>query len=100
MSNTRDEDPFDEIIESNVQDAAPESLIINASDAIESNRLTHMNIHRTFVTVTLSNYFISHATRIISTGSRNWTSKKPHQKAFIYGIDGSDTVKAMGVEID
>ena len=58
MSNTRDKDPFDEIIESDVQDAVPESLIINASDAIESNRFTHMNIHRTFVTVTLSNYFI------------------------------------------
>ena len=34
------------------------------------------------------------------TLSTNWTAKIPHQKAFIYGIDVSDNVKAIGVEID
>ena len=35
-------------------------------------------------------------------GSTNWMLKILHQKAFIYGIDVSDTVglKAIGVEID
>ena len=28
------------------------------------------------------------------------TLKIPHKKAFIYGIDVSDTVKAIGLEID
>ena len=32
MSNSRDKDPFDGITESDVQDAAPDSLIIDASD--------------------------------------------------------------------
>ena len=32
------------------------------------------------------------------TLSTNWTSKIPHQKAFIYGIDVSET--AIGVEVD
>ena len=44
--------------------------------------------------------FYFHATRILSTGSTNWTSKIPHQKALIYVIDASDTDKAIGVEID
>ena len=33
-------------------------------------------------------------------GSMNQPSKIAHQKAFIYGIDVSDTVKASSVEID
>ena len=32
MSNLRDKDPFDRITESDVEDAAPDSLIIDASD--------------------------------------------------------------------
>ena len=32
MSNSRDQDPFDGITESDVEDAAPDSLIIDASD--------------------------------------------------------------------
>ena len=32
MSNSRDKDPFDGITESDVEDAAPDSLIIDASD--------------------------------------------------------------------
>ena len=32
MSNSRDKDPFDRIAESDVEDAAPDSLIIDASD--------------------------------------------------------------------
>ena len=39
-------------------------------------------------------------TRILLTGSPNPTLKIPHKKAFIYGIDVSDTVKAIGLEID
>ena len=39
-------------------------------------------------------------TRILSTGTPNRTLKIPHQKACIYGVDVSDTVKAIGVEID
>ena len=37
-------------------------------------------------------------TEPLFTLSMNWTSKIPHQKAFLYGIDVSDT--AIGVEID
>ena len=44
--------------------------------------------------------FYFYATRILWTGSTNWTSTIPHQKAFIYVIDVSDTVKAIGVEMD
>ena len=44
--------------------------------------------------------FYFHARRILWTGSTNWTSKIPHQKAFIYVIDVSDTVKAIGVKMD
>ena len=44
--------------------------------------------------------FYFHARRILWTGSTNWTSKITHQKAFIYVIDVSDTVKAIGVEMD
>ena len=29
----------------------------------------------------------------------NWTSKIPHRKAFIYGIDVSDPVKPIGIDI-
>ena len=36
----------------------------------------------------------------LSSPSTNCTSKIRHQKAVIYGIDASDTVKAIGVEID
>ena len=32
MSNSRDKDPFDGIRESDVEDAPPDSLIIDASD--------------------------------------------------------------------
>ena len=32
MSNSRDKDPFDGITESDVEDAAPDSLIIDASE--------------------------------------------------------------------
>ena len=32
LSNSRDKDPFDGITESDVEDAAPDSLIIDASD--------------------------------------------------------------------
>ena len=32
MSNSRDRDPFDGITESDLEDAAPDSLIIDASD--------------------------------------------------------------------
>ena len=32
MSNSRNKDPFDGITKSNVEDAAPDSLIIDASD--------------------------------------------------------------------
>jgi len=32
MNNSRDKDPFDGITESNVEDAAPDSFIIDASD--------------------------------------------------------------------
>ena len=39
-------------------------------------------------------------TRILLMGSMNQTSKIAHQKAFIYSIDMSDTVKASSVEID
>ena len=39
-------------------------------------------------------------TEPLFTLSINWKSKIPHQKAFVYGIDVSDTVKAIGVEID
>ena len=47
MRNSRDKDPSDRITESDVEDAATESLISNArgTDAI-------MNIDRIFVTVT------------------------------------------------
>ena len=37
---------------------------------------------------------------MLSTGSTNWTLQKPHQRAFIYSIDVSDTVEAIGIEID
>ena len=32
MSNSRDKDPFDRITESDIEDAAPDSLIFDASD--------------------------------------------------------------------
>ena len=38
-------------------------------------------------------------TKILLTGSPNRTLKIPHKKAFIYNIDVSDTVKAIGLEI-
>ena len=48
--------------------------------------------------ITLNLFF--HLTRILSTGSMNWTSKIPYPKPFIYGINVSETVKAVGIEID
>ena len=42
--------------------------------------------------------FYFHATRILLTGLTKWMSKIPHQKALIYSIDISDTVKAISIE--